>query len=246
MKLKVLGSGTIVPGRDIKNCSGYFLDHKLLFDCGPGIWRALHENKIAIIQINHILLSHFHIDHVSDLLAILLSRWMLKSFIKQPLILCGPEGIKDWFEKLSMLASDWIKELDIKIIENSQNEMHLLDYKISCLPTPHTYHSVCYRVVDQQGRVFFYSGDSDFDHNLIKLAKDSDLALLECSCLQEIKARGHLTPQLAGRVARLAAVKCLALTHQYPETLQQDIIALAKEEYDGKIILIKDGIELEF
>jgi ribonuclease BN (tRNA processing enzyme) len=246
MRLKILGSGTIVPDENIRNCSGYLLDKKLLFDCGPGIWRALNESDIVITQINHILLSHFHVDHVSDLLPVLLLRWMFRNEIQNPLLLVGPEGTKEWFDKLSAIVTGWIGELSIKIIENFKDELQLLDYKIYCLPTPHSDHSVCYRVIDRNGTIFFYSGDSDFDHNLIKLAKDCNLALLEASYLQENKVRGHLTPQLAGRIACRAGAKCLVLTHQYPEIWQQDIISLARQEFDGRIILAKDGQELEF
>ena len=213
MKLKILGSGTIISDKHTSNCSGYLLDDRLLFDCGPGVWRALNENRLSPTQINHILLSHFHVDHVSDLLPILLSRWMFKNERKNPVYIIGPQGIKVWFRKVINITTDWIKDLDIRVIENTGNDLQLLSYKISCLPTAHTDHSICYRVIDHQNTLFFYSGDSDFDHNLVKLAQHATLALLESSYPQENRVRGHLTPQLAGRIARMAEIKCLVLVH---------------------------------
>jgi ribonuclease BN (tRNA processing enzyme) len=246
MKLKILGSGTIVSDEQIRNCSGYLLDDKLLFDCGPGVWRALNKNSILTTQINHILLSHFHVDHVSDLLPILLSRWMFKNERQNPVYLVGPQGIKEWFGKVIKTTTDWINDLAIRVIENAGDDLQLLSYKISCLPTAHTDHSICYRVMDHQNTLFFYSGDSDFNHNLITLAQNCNLALLESSYPQENKIGGHLTPQLAGRIARMAEVKCLVLVHLYPECRVQDVISFTQQEYKGKIILAEDDMELIF
>ena len=126
MKLKILGSGTIISDKHTSNCSGYLLDDRLLFDCGPGVWRALNENRLSPTQINHILLSHFHVDHVSDLLPILLSRWMFKNERKNPVYIIGPQGIKVWFRKVINITTDWIKDLDIRVIENTGNDLQLL------------------------------------------------------------------------------------------------------------------------
>ena len=246
MILKILGSGTIVPGSMVKNCSGYFIDNKLLLDCGAGIWRALLKNNISITGINYILLTHFHIDHVADILPVLATRWMLRDEIQNPLILCGPQGIMQWFDSLCNTTGHWVRELQVKINEISQNETKLMNYNIFALSTPHTDNSICYRIMDRYGKVFFYSGDSDFDSNLIKLAKESDIAVIEASTLQKNKMKGHLTPQLAGRVAQLAGIKCLVVSHLYPDVLKADVQSLVKEEFKGKVIIAEDDMELEF
>jgi ribonuclease BN (tRNA processing enzyme) len=50
MKIKILGSGTVIPAQPVRNCSGYLIDKNLLLDCGPGTWRALAEADLAILE----------------------------------------------------------------------------------------------------------------------------------------------------------------------------------------------------
>jgi ribonuclease BN (tRNA processing enzyme) len=76
MKLTILGCGSIIQKKSCFNCSGYLIDNQILLDCGPGIWHALCKNKIEIAELDFIIISHFHVDHVSDLAPILMTRWL--------------------------------------------------------------------------------------------------------------------------------------------------------------------------
>jgi ribonuclease BN (tRNA processing enzyme) len=56
---------------------------------------------------------------------------------------------------------------------------------------------------------------------------------------------GHLTPTLAGRVAREAECKRLVLTHFYPPCDELDITRIVEKEYSGEIILAEDLMKIE-
>ena len=116
MKLKILGSGTIKPMNPVRNCSGYLINDCLLLDCGPGIWRAFMEAGISLSQVHHICLSHFHPDHVADLPAILMSRYLMRDEVKQTLYLGGSEALPDWFEKVKAVCGSWIQKMAIEIV----------------------------------------------------------------------------------------------------------------------------------
>ncbi len=245
MHLIVLGSGTIVQEDQAKNCSGYLLDNFILFDCGPGIWRALSKHHIPIKNINNIFLTHFHIDHTSDLAPLLLSRWLIADTLDQRMQIVGPIGLKDWFSKLTELAGTWMLDLPIDLIEMNDKSYSLNDYKISSLTTGHTENSICYRV-ERDGKSIFYSGDTGYNKNVITLASSCNLAIFEASNTKETRLVEHLTPELAAQIAETAKVENLLLTHMYPEVKKGNPLKTAKEHFAGKVFIATDGMEIRF
>lgn len=240
MHLNVLGCGTIVPQNWGSNCSGYLIDDRLLIDCGPGIWHALCNERISIPGLEYILFTHFHVDHISDLGALLLTRYMSREKITGKLTLVGPPGLTEWYSNYKSVIGSWIDGLEIKIIELS-GILQLSEYTITAEKTGHTENSICYRLMDQDGKIIFYSGDSAYHENVITAARNADLALIEASYLEENPQSGHLTPAAAAKIAARAEVKCLMLTHRYPEVTDSRAMADARKHYKGKILLARDG-----
>jgi len=243
MQFLVLGCGTIVQRRTFYRCSGYLVDNRILLDCGPGIWHALCKERICIPELNFILLSHFHVDHTSDLGAILLNRYLQKEKVQEALMLIGPVGLVNWFNRLKGLLSNWVDELEIQIREIGKT-LRIQDYQIETGRTMHTENSTGYRITNQSGKVVFYSGDSGYHENLIQLAKGVNLAVLEASCMEESQMSGHLTPAQAGEIARQAGVKRLLLTHRYPEVTDSIALRETKKKFKGEILLAADGLKI--
>ena len=73
MKIVILGSGTITPDKD-RNPSGLVVqasDMWMVVDMGPGILRRMSEAEIDVRWIDVLLITHFHPDHISDLVPFL-------------------------------------------------------------------------------------------------------------------------------------------------------------------------------
>ena len=64
--------------------------------------------------------------------------------------------------------------------------------------------------------------------------------ILECSLPDDRKVEGHLTPSLAGQVARESECKRLLLTHFYPPCDDHDIVKIVKGQYAGEVMLAED------
>lgn len=243
MQFLILGCGTIIPQQNCFRCSGYLLDNIILLDCGPGIWHALCKAQISISALKYILVSHFHVDHVADLGALLATRYMSKTEVTGSLKLIGPPGLLNWYTRFKTLLGDWVDGLGIEIIETA-DPISAGEYKIETAHTMHTEDSICYRVTDHEGKIIFYSGDAGFHENLIDLARDADLAVVEASHLDESQTTGHLTPALAAEIARRAAVKRLVLTHRYPEVSEALAMTAAQQKFKGDICLAADGLKI--
>lgn len=241
MILTILGCGTIIAQKPCARCSGYLIDNRLLIDCGPGIWHALCNNETGIQSIEAVLLSHFHVDHTSDLAAIMMTQYLSKKHTKGSLVIAGPLGLIQWYNQLTKLAGQWLNDFDTKLIEIDKEE-EILSYTIQARSTEHTDNSLCYRITNKYNKVIFFSGDSDYNENLIMLATESDIAIIEASNTDETKIEGHLTPQLAAEIASRAQVKKLLLTHMYPEVKVHDAIRVVSKIYDGEVKIAREGM----
>lgn len=243
MVLKILGSGTIKTASK-RNCSGYLIDNKIIMDCGPGVWRSLAKNKIAVDNIGLILITHFHIDHVGDLPAFFMEKYLSDSAKTRPVKLAGPHGINNWFETLSAFSGNWIKTLPVELTEFSINKLRLENYVIQAEKTGHTENSLCYKITDNSGKSIFYSGDTGYNPDLIRIAANCHLGILEVSNTEETKISGHLTPSLAGQIAGQAEIHKMVATHLYPEVWGTNFLEQIKQNYNGEIVVAEDNLEL--
>jgi ribonuclease BN (tRNA processing enzyme) len=107
----------------------------------------------------------------------------------------------------------------------------------------HSEASIGFRV-EAGGKSLVYSGDTDYCANIVRLGQNADLLILECSFPDERKAEGHLTPAIAGRIAREASCKKLLLTHFYPVFQGHDIRKESRKEFSGEILLAEDGMKI--
>ncbi|MFC1819547.1 MBL fold metallo-hydrolase [Thermodesulfobacteriota bacterium] len=252
MKLIILGSGTCIPlpNRASPSLVLFADDNPVLFDMGPGTLRQLSRIGIKHDKIQQIFITHFHPDHTADLIHFLFATRNPPTLEnRDPFIVTGPKGFKDFLKNLQGAYGRWldippelmtIEELDIsKTATRSYG-----NYNITSQPIAHTENSLAYRVYNNTGESFVYSGDTDLCDEIVDLAKDCDLLILECSFPNREAVEGHLTPSKAGRIASLAGVKKLLLVHFYPEVLATDITGDCRKTYGGELILGRDMLHI--
>jgi len=119
------------------------------------------------------------------------------------------------------------------------------NFSLTTLPLTHSDSSIGLRIEIPGGKTMVYSGDTDYCENIIQLANDASLLILECSLPEEMKVEGHLSPSLAGRIARESRCKRLLLTHFYPPCDEHDLPREVAKEFAGEIILAEDLMEIE-
>lgn len=240
-QLTVLGSGSIIPHQG-RSCAGYVIHTTaglLLMDCGPGSLLRLHQAGIPLLDLQTVLISHFHLDHIADLLPVLHSRWLQNGREKTPILIIGPLGLKRWFRRVRRTAG-WVRELELRLIEMGNDHFKIEKTGVDTCLTGHTKESIGFRLIDAGGRVLFYSGDADDYRTLVTLSACADLALVECSWPTAPAWEGHLTPELAGRLASEGQVRQLLLTHFYQPVNREDMLKEVAKFYSGPIELAED------
>ncbi len=248
MVLYVLGSGTCIPTVD-RGPSGLALSfgsHLILFDGGGGSLRPMPRLGLDFRKIDFHCITHFHPDHVTDLIPLLFAMNYTVDFRRaEPLQIIGPIGLKNFYLKMKGIFGHWIEAHTYPLFfhEAAESTIDFQDFSVQSLPMAHAERSIGFRL-EAEGRSLVYSGDTDDCPNIVKLGKEADLLILECSFPEERKKEGHLTPALAGRIAREAKAKKLLLTHFYPVFQDHDIREECRKEYPGQILLAVDGMKV--
>jgi len=222
----------------------------VLFDIGPGTLRQLSRVGIGHHRIALIFITHFHPDHTADLIHFLFATKNPRVLDKrEPFMIIGPRGLPGFIERLQKAYGKWldvpnelmrIEELDTQ--KPAKESYH--GFEVQSQPLRHTAQCLAYRVWGPLGKSFVYSGDTGFCGELIDLARDCDLLILEASFPEGEEVEGHLTPSLAGQIASLARASRLVLIHFYPEVLATDITKACRRTYSGELILGRDLLHL--
>jgi ribonuclease Z len=99
------------------------------------------------------------------------------------------------------------------------------------------------------GRKIVYSGDTAPNKELLNIAKEVDLLILEATFLDELSDRamedGHTTALQAAQIAKEARVDLLVLTHissRYPDS---SVLRAEAKKVFNKVVVAEDLMELE-
>ena len=228
----------------------YADDGPVLLDIGPGALRQLSRVGVPFHKVKRIFTTHFHPDHMADLVHFLFATRNPTVLSKRdPFVITGPLGLKNLLGALQEAFEHWldipqeIMTLDELSVERPERRQ-FPSFQLISQPSKHTLHSVAYRIELLSGKSFVYSGDTGFCSEIVELARDAELLLLECAFPEGKSAEGHLTPSEAGRIGTLAQVGRLALLHLYPETLKTDVARECRKTYGGELILGSDLLHL--
>ena len=245
MQLIILGSGTCAPTKH-RSCACYYLKigaSQVLLDIGFGAIRRMMEAGVDYRHIDYVLVSHTHLDHVADLGPLLMALEYTPNFIRtKPLTIIGPKGFREYMHHLARIYSPWIVEpthYELRIIDVHNQRISFGDWQVTAMPMEHSKETNGYRI-QQNDKVFAYSGDTGLCEEVVQLLTDADLALLECSFPDDEAVEGHMTPSLAGQVAVLAACKKLVLTHLYPMMDKMDVVGPVSRIYRGPVLIARD------
>ncbi|MEW6375910.1 MAG: MBL fold metallo-hydrolase [Thermodesulfobacteriota bacterium] len=248
-ELIIIGSGTGIPSLRRGSPGTVILsdNSKLLIDSGPGTLRGMLEVGITYRDIDLLLYTHIHPDHISDLVPILFACKYADLPREKDLVCVGGPGFKHHFNQLKEIYSSWInpQSYRLAIREISQKPFLFQDLKIFSKPMAHISESVGYRVEFKDGKSIAISGDTDYCENIVELSFEVDLLVLECSFPDEKKIEGHLTPSLAGRIGLESGCKKLLLTHLYPLCDSVDILKQCQQVYPGEILVGEDFLRIK-
>ena len=235
MKLTVLGSCGTFPGVD-GACSGYLIQDgkaNILIDCGNGVMSRV-QRYCKIEEIDAIILSHLHYDHISDIFVFkyAIETKILKGHVfrkKKILLPATPE------ETAKKLYGENLFDM-IHISEDLA--MNIGDFRLSFARMPHLIES--YAVTVMQGdKKLTYSGDMGKNEKIKEVVRDADVFLCESTLLKDNgdwRHSHHFSAGMAAEIASACNVKKLLLTHLWFEEDKQEYLKEARKYFDNSFL----------
>lgn len=206
----------------------------ILFDCGHGVVQRLLEAGVRHNQVQHIVLSHFHPDHASDLIPFLQAgAWSQRDPRTTDVHIYGPAGVHDVIDGLMQIFQPTSFERShynvvVHEIAAGPYEIAGLHFAAVSLP-PAGNHGLRF---NWHNRTYAITGDSYFHAEEIAFLKDVELAVIDS---------GHIKDSEIVELAVQSQPRQLVCSHLYREidaaSLQQQAM---QRGYTGTILVGQD------
>ncbi|MGI9253803.1 MAG: MBL fold metallo-hydrolase [Thermomicrobiales bacterium] len=254
MKLTVLG-GAAAGGNPGQGCSGYLVQtgrSSAVLDLGPGTLPQLRLHADAA-ALDGIVISHMHIDHILDLLALRYFLAYVPGRTERRVPLHLPPGGAAFLERFAVaLAEDgdglpWFDRFDI--MEYDPNSPLMMgDLRMTFTPT--ILWVPCWAMRVTIGHSYLvYTADTGPSANLADFARGASLIVTEGAADDHgetpFASRLHQTPEEAGNLATDAGVETLVLTHLWAEYGVDRAATRAATRFDGRILIARPGLSVD-
>lgn len=242
MQCRVVGMWGGFPKKD-GPCSGFLIQENgfsILIDCGSGVVQQV-QHYIDLNEINHVVLSHYHYDHYSDLGVFLFSRLVNTQMKKSetPLAVYGPESEKVKAEVGEVPFSEFHGYGKDSVLEIGPFTIHFFR-------TLHPVETYAMRITSGEKSIV-YTADTCFTDELVQFSKDADLLIAEASLYDGMngEASGHMTSKEAGVLAARSEAKKVILSHLPHYGDLNELLRNAKEQGNERIELAGVGKVIE-
>lgn len=225
MKLTILGNNGPYP-RVGGACSGYILSSdsgktNIVIDFGTGCLANL-PRHLAYSDIDAIVLSHLHFDHMSDMLPL---QYALQfNPPKAPIPVYAPDAPAAIRELLNAAC----------FAPRTIGEFSIGEMTVTVYPVRHPLPTYAVRVACD-GKVFCYTGDSNTLEGLEVFLSDCDLLLADAGLSTEhwTEQSPHFSAKACGKLAADANAKRLLLTHINPRYSAEELLCEAQAEFNA-------------
>jgi len=274
MEIVFLGTGCPVVSTERYGPAQLILGDraKLLVDCGSGVTQRLVAAGTPGRDLDALLLTHLHSDHLVDLYQLIVSSWHQGRDRSLPVY--GPPGTKRYVKGLMAL---WEPELSQRIAHEKRPSTEALkvavteiaagevlafgDLNVSVVAVDHqpVRHAFGF-VFEGGGKKLVLSGDTRRCAALIAAAQGADLLVHEVFVHREMPvvpglrsaetvanvAAYHTLSGEVGKIASEAGVAALALTHFVPPACDREaLLAEVAADFSGPLVLAEDLLRID-
>jgi len=229
MKLTCIGKYGPYPKAG-GSCSCYLLTHNdknIVIDLGCGALSQL-QYILPIWNIDVMILSHLHGDHMGDALALRYALDVDKKLGRRseplPVYLPAEPTVE-----AGLLATHGMMDAHF-LSDGMRIRLFDMDIVFALMPHPVPSYAMSF---EADGKKLVYSGDTKDNVHLITFAADADLLVMEAALLSKDKSpvAPHVDAKDTGRIAQAAGVKRLLVTHLFPEYSEEDVLYEVRERY---------------
>ncbi len=262
----LLGTGTPAPDPNRAGASYLFRvgDFRFMIDCGPGALLRLGQAGANAAEIDHLFITHFHLDHWADLGPFLVRRWIGGN--RTPLNLLGPAGLQNLVDNILVLHRqdiDYRRKIRTEPVEPPKiyvteiEEGFVFEHQgLTVAPFDVTHYPIeqpfGYRV-EAAGHKIVLSGDTCPNENLIQNAQNADVLIHECveygvwtatDIRSDHMQYAHTPPEELGRIAAKAQARLCVTTHMLSASVPANLHQQIRRHFAGPIAIGQDLLTL--
>jgi ribonuclease BN (tRNA processing enzyme) len=254
MQLTVLGGSAAGPNPG-QGCSGYLVQSgptRVVLDLGPGTLPEL-RNHADFRTLDGVVLSHLHVDHWLDVLALRFALAYNPVSAPGPIPLWTPPGGIDLLRRLADAiagppgADEYFSVFHVREFDP---EKWLTIGEITLRFAPTVHYVPCWAIRASNGRDgdLFYTADTGPSADLVPFGSGSNVVVAEGTTQpganEPIATRGHLTPAEAGNLARAVGARTLVLSHLWAENDPFAAVEAARQAFRGPVELAAPGLNI--
>lgn len=252
MRVTVVGcwGGSPRPGGA---CSGYLVQHgdtSLLLDCGAGVAGRV-QLACPLERIDHVVVSHFHHDHVSDAGVLMFARLVQRQLglTDHDLVFYGPgESMAPDTHAAFDLARLAMPASSRSMCVDEGTRVCVGPFELSFLRTRHPVSCLATRVGCEDGTTLVYTADGALTDELAAFCAGADVLVCECSLYAgyDGRAMGHMSCEDVVTLARAARPTTLVLGHLPiygdPHELRAWVRAGVRGDEVGEVLLASEPL----
>ncbi len=199
------------------------------------------QNYINIGDINAVILSHYHTDHIADI-GVLQHAKLVEYYTTDNDAVLPIYGHNEDYDAFMRLNHDYTEAVSY----HPNETMKLGPLFIRFLKTKHSVPCYGMRITDGDSSIV-YTADTAFQEEWIPFSKDADLLLADTNFYANMDAAsaGHMTSEEVGTIAKSANVKEVILTHLPHFGNHESLITEAKTVFSRKVTLAYEGLVWE-
>ncbi len=246
LRITALGSGAAWPSA-MRACTGFLAEaggDTVLIDCGTGVFGRLRA-VLPPEDLTAIVVSHLHFDHFADLIPFRYYLSYEAEAASSPKLHLPPGGsgrLRKVVETVDPSPDFFTGAFEVSEYD-PEKELRIGDLSISFHKTRHPVETFAMKL-SSDDKTIVYSADTGWLDSLADFAEGADLFICEATWADgEGNPDIHLSAPEAGRLAKMAGVKRLALTH-VAEPRAKAAVDAAKKEFGGPVEHAAEGSRL--